>query len=246
MDDFHYHFQSIVGLQSETALACELLLRSKEKFDPATINPLFFTSNLKSLTAKKIEAMNYLNRIETQWVFVNFSKSEIGHEDFYYCQAVMASLLADRQIVIEVTECNASYNEAIFYENITILKANGFGIAIDDFGTGSSTKHTLRNIKPDFVKLDMSLIRSATHSTSKEVAFFRLTDLLRHQGYKVVIEGIETEKQLAIAKKSRAEFGQGFFFTNQKSHSQIRFILSKQFKDTNHLLCLLYTQLCRL
>lgn len=217
MDDFHYHFQFIVGLQSQTALACELLLRSKLKFNPATVNSFFFTSNLKSLLSKKMEAMNHLNCIETQWVFINFSKSEISHVDFYYCQAQMASLLADRQIVIEITECNASYNEDIFYKNMTTLKESGFSIAVDDFGTGSHTKHALRSIKPDFVKLDMSLIRGATHSTSKEIAFFRLTDLLRHQGYKVVIEGIETEKQLVIAKKSRAEFGQGFLFHKPES-----------------------------
>lgn len=214
MDEYGYYFQAIVGLQSGKHLACELLIRRTKNLElpVSQLTPSFFMENLEALTNKKIDTIRGLSEQRNQWVFLNFSRCEISHLSFNLCRKRLSKLLQHTQIVIEVTECGANYNTEVFKKNLAILKNNGFQIAVDDFGVGSSDIESLKLLDPEFVKLDISLIRKATLSEVNAIKFYQLVDLIRHRGHKVVIEGIETKKELLIAKKTRAEFAQGYIF----------------------------------
>lgn len=214
MNNVSYYSQSIVGLQSGKVLACELLLRPKTTIvsNRKPFSTDFFTDNLVELTNLKITAVKMIGQQRNLWVFINYSRCEIANLSFNLCSNRLSKLLAHTQIVIEVTECEAKHNEVIFKKNLANLKKQGFQIAIDDYGVGLSNIESLNSINPDFVKLDISLIQKATTSKANAIKFYRLVDLIRNRGHKVVIEGIETKEQLLIAKKTRAELAQGFFY----------------------------------
>lgn len=214
MIEYGYHFQAIVGLQSGKPLACELLLRKDPRTErsTATHSSDFYTENLVTLTNTKIKAIEALSKQHNQWIFLNFTRCEISHLSFNLCRKRLSKLLPQIQLVIEVTECGGQYNKAIFEKNLLILKKNGFQIAIDNFGAPNVDIELLKLLEPDFVKLDISLIRNATHSEENAIKFYQLVDLIRHRGHKVVIVGIETKKELLIAQKTRAEFAQGFHY----------------------------------
>ena len=214
MNNVSYYSQSIVGLQSGKVLACELLIRRQltvvQNSKPFSSN--FFIDNLVELTNLKITAVKKIAEQRNVWVFMNFSRCEIANISFNLCSNQLSKLLAHTQIVIEVTECEAKHNEVIFEKNLANLKKHGFQIAIDDYGVGLSNIESLNSINPDFVKLDISLIQKATTSKANAIKFYRLVDLIRNRGHKVVIEGIETKEQLLIAKKTRAELAQGYLY----------------------------------
>lgn len=209
-----YQYQEIVSLQSQSPVAVELLLRvhpAENQLETLT-NPKFFSKNLIELSFLKSEYSEKVLSTRNIWIFINFSKNQISQEHFKHAIFILLPFLKKTNVIIEVTECNAPYNSTLFNKNIKELKTAGFQLAVDDFGTGSSNFKALKLIEPDFVKLDISLIKDATTSKSKEISFYRLVDTLRHSGYKVVIEGIESNKELRIAKRTRAELGQGYFF----------------------------------
>lgn len=223
MNDITYFYQSIVGLQSGRALGCEILIRSLGGLDQSAevFSPAFFMNHLEQLTDKKINAVKLIAQQPNQWVFINFSRCEVAHHLFNGCMKKISKLLNQIQIVIEITECNADYNVEAFKFNVSNLRTNGFQTAIDDFGTGSSNVDSLKVVKPDFVKLDISFIRKASSSEADAIKLYQLVDLIRHRGHKVVIEGVETKSELMIARKSRAEFAQGFYFHRPESIKQI-------------------------
>lgn len=219
MNDITYFYQSIVGLQSGRALGCEILIRSLGALvqSAETFSPPFFMEHLEQLTDKKIKAVKLVAQQPNQWVFINFSRCEVAHHLFKGCIKKLSKHLNKIQIVIEITECNADYNVEAFKHNIAKLRTSGFQTAIDDFGTGSSNVESLNIVKPDFVKLDISFIRKASSSELNAIKLYQLVDLIRHRGHKVVIEGVETKDELIIARKSRAEFAQGFYFHRPES-----------------------------
>lgn len=223
MNDITYFYQSIVGLQSGRALGCEILIRSLGGLDQSAevFSPAFFMNHLEQLTDKKINAVKLIAQQPNQWVFINFSRCEVAHHLFNGCMKKISKLLNQIQIVIEITECNADYNVEAFKFNVSNLRTNGFQTAIDDFGTGSSNVDSLKVVKPDFAKLDISFIRKASSSEADAIKLYQLVDLIRHRGHKVVIEGVETKSELMIARKSRAEFAQGFYFHRPESIKQI-------------------------
>ena len=86
----------------------------------------------------------------------------------------------------------------------------GIRIALDDFGSGYSTDAVLLKTKPDFVKLDMSLIRDIDQDNHKFTLVRNLVELCHSMGSKVVAEGVETEGELRTLMTLQADYVQGY------------------------------------
>ena len=86
------------------------------------------------------------------------------------------------------------------------LKALGFGIALDDFGTENSSFQKLNIIRPDIVKLDRFFLREGKDMISW------VAEGLKSSGYKILIEGIETEEDIRLMDKLQPDFVQGFYY----------------------------------
>lgn len=91
------------------------------------------------------------------------------------------------------------------------LRALGLRIAIDDVGVDPRSLAMLPIIKPDVIKLDISLIQAKPDIESAAV----MTAVRAHAkatGALVVAEGIETEQHLINARTLGATLGQGWLF----------------------------------
>jgi EAL domain-containing protein (putative c-di-GMP-specific phosphodiesterase class I) len=80
---------------------------------------------------------------------------------------------------------------------------------LDDFGTGYAGLSWLQTIDFDVVKVD----RSFLHQTDTREGALFLQDilrLLRNRGVSIVVEGVETEEQLAFLKQNKVPTAQGF------------------------------------
>ena len=91
------------------------------------------------------------------------------------------------------------------------LRTAGFGIALDDVGADERSLALLPLLRPDIVKLDLSLIHSHPSRMSGEVmngvcAYAEAT------GAGVVAEGIENERHLLAAESLGATLAQGWYF----------------------------------
>jgi len=109
------------------------------------------------------------------------------------------------------------------------LARQGVRLAVDDFGTGHSNLSRLGQLPMTSIKIDRSSITSIA-AQPKDAAIVRAVIEIAHTlGAQVVAEGVETAQQLAILRRSRCDFMQGYllcrplpadsFLTWVKQHS---------------------------
>ncbi len=92
------------------------------------------------------------------------------------------------------------------------LREHGFRIAIDDLGAGYSGLTSFTSLAPDFVKLDMSLIRDIHKTPVKRKLVHFVTALCRDLGVTVVAEGIEVAEERDAILELGCDLLQGYLF----------------------------------
>ena len=90
------------------------------------------------------------------------------------------------------------------------MRAIGVRLAVDDFGAGHSTAERVRALRSDTVKIDAAWFRSVVSRPEAlrllPALFARLGDL----GCRILVEGIETPRQLHAAVEAGADLLQGY------------------------------------
>ena len=122
-----------------------------------------------------------------------------------------SSLTPDR-IVLEITERSAIMAFSAFRSALEYFRALGFRIAIDDAGAGYATLQSIIELKPDFIKLDMSLIRDIDSDNVKQQLVKALKRFGQETGVSMIAEGIETKGELRTLLEMDIDLGQGFVF----------------------------------
>ncbi|MDZ5622089.1 EAL domain-containing protein [Nocardioides sp. HM23] len=113
-------------------------------------------------------------------------------------------------IVIEITEADLDTYTTEVMLVIDELRAAGALIAIDDFGVGFSNIHRVVTIRPDIVKLDMSLIRGIDADSGRQAVIAGAMVFATQTKSQVVAEGIETPAELDCLIRLGVRFGQGY------------------------------------
>ena len=133
---------------------------------------------------------------------------EFANEDFQRTLDAMG--LAPQSLVLEVSERQAISNYPIFREAIDHFLRLGFAIALDDTGAGYSSLEAALELNPDFLKVDMSLIRGIDENPQKQELLSGLQRLASRMDATVIAEGIETEEEFATVAALGCTYGQGY------------------------------------
>ncbi len=148
-------------------------------------------------------------------VFINFIPSSIY--DPAYCLRTTVSAAAEAgidpgRIVFEVVETER-IDDIQHLKGITsFYRKAGFLIALDDFGAGYSNFGILHRLRPDYVKLDMSLTRAAPDDDLARGFVTEVVRITRQEGIQVVAEGLETQEQAHFMREIGVDFFQGWLF----------------------------------
>ena len=116
-----------------------------------------------------------------------------------------------KDVVLEITERHSVKDFNLFHRTLDHYRDAGYGVAIDDVGTGYSGLASIAEIKPDFMKIDMSLVRGIDANPVKRALLETMLTFAEKIGCRIVAEGIETEAELACLIRLGAHFGQGFY-----------------------------------
>lgn len=111
---------------------------------------------------------------------------------------------------IEVTESLWMENLAFASEQINLLRKLGVSVSLDDFGTGYSSLSYLRNLPMDVIKIDRSFIADLEDNLTDQEIVHSIISLCRSLGKRVVVEGVETARQLSLLQQSSADYYQGY------------------------------------
>ena len=118
--------------------------------------------------------------------------------------------LSPDQVVLELTEKEAVTDYAQFEKIIDNYRQQGFRIAVDDAGTGYNSLKTIISLKPEFIKLDKSLIRDIHIQPAQQQLVKLLLEFADQSKTHIIAEGIENCLELGFLKKLGVHYGQGY------------------------------------
>ncbi len=157
-------------------------------------------------------------------VSVNISARELTEmdlaervrEELAYCR------LPGRALCLEVSEEAVQRDPERARAALKDVKRLGVSIALDKFGSGQSSLALPSNLPLDMVKLDRSLTASFDRDKESRAMFAAMIALAKEAGLTAVAVGIETNRQLALARALDCSVGQGFLLHGPASPQEVR------------------------
>ena len=117
---------------------------------------------------------------------------------------------ADRPVVLEVTEHAEIDDYSRLLGALDHVRSHAM-LAVDDAGAGYAGLHHILELRPQYVKLDISLVRNVDSDPARQAMVAGMTRFAESVGCALIAEGIETENELTTLKLLKVEYGQGFF-----------------------------------
>jgi EAL domain-containing protein (putative c-di-GMP-specific phosphodiesterase class I) len=155
---------------------------------------------------------------------VNISMDNLKSLDFpdFVAGQALASGVAPRDIVLEVTESRLLQDLRAPLEILTRLRLKRFSLSIDDFGTGHSSMTQLRDMPFDELKIDAGFVHGAAGGCGTELAIYDASlGLARQLDMQTVAEGIEDRADWDMVRRSGCQVGQGYFIARPMPGSDV-------------------------
>jgi EAL domain-containing protein (putative c-di-GMP-specific phosphodiesterase class I) len=140
------------------------------------------------------------------YVTINASADALLSPDL---EMTLGSFDANR-LVLELTEHAAVPAYDVLLNRLASLRRDGVKLAIDDAGAGYAGLQHIVQLKPDLIKLDMTLTRNVDTDQARRALASALIFYARETGCQIVAEGIETEAELFTLKTLGVHRGQGY------------------------------------
>jgi predicted signal transduction protein with EAL and GGDEF domain len=131
------------------------------------------------------------------------------------------SRIDPKRIDFEITETAVSYDFVQAQAAVQTFKALGAGISLDDFGTGYSSLSHVHRLPLDKIKVDRSFITDIDSNPVSLKIVKSLTALCADMGLDCIIEGVETEAQLAVLQELGCQMVQGYYFAKPMSEADV-------------------------
>ncbi len=214
-----YEFQPIIDVHSKTVYGYEALMRSSSTE---------FKSPKQILEMAKSQSKQYLIERLTLFNTVKFFREnkELFKDKYLFINSIPNQYLRTEDVlglteilngesshlVVELTEneqLDDEYGKNKLHLIKNMLKCK---IAIDDYGSGYNNDMMVLNTDPDYVKIDMELIRNININIDKQGLVRNIVSLAKKKKILVLAEGVETEEEFKVVVKLGVDLIQGFYF----------------------------------
>jgi diguanylate cyclase (GGDEF)-like protein len=135
---------------------------------------------------------------------------------------------AIKRLTIEITETAALTGLDDLRHMVATVRDVGCRIAIDDFGSGHTSLRMLRDIKPDWLKIDGAFIRDIGQDADALVFVKALTTLADHFGIRTIAEFVQDEASAQLLASHGITAFQGQFV----GEAQLRFTPNSAILDS--------------
>jgi len=206
--------QPILSTSDQRLIAHEVLLRSSMPELPGPMQVITAAERCNMLLdisgAVASRAAALMPRLPDEtMLFVNLHPEEFNAGDKLIETLAPLQPWA-RRIVLEVTEHSKVH--AVWIDTVNALRARGYSIAVDDLGSGYNSLNTLATLQPDYIKVDMSIIRDIDSDPYKQRLMALLAQLAEGTNATLLAEGVETEAEAEVLVKLGAHLVQGYLF----------------------------------
>lgn len=241
-------YQPLVSLHSGQIFGYEALSRGPAGTPLA--NPVYMFSFAESVNLlypldnlsreKAIEGM--AGFLPNQKLFLNISPDIISDPAFTAGRTLnlLEGLkLTPKNLVFEITERTSIKDFTKFRRVLEHYRDQGFMVAVDDAGAGYSSLQSIAELHPDFIKIDMSLIKDVNKNPVKRALIETFVTFAQKINSELIAEGIETQEEFLTLIKMGIHYGQGYYLARPDNPPppvllEAREIFARQFISSDH------------
>ncbi|MBD2846503.1 EAL domain-containing protein [Paenibacillus sp. IB182496] len=118
--------------------------------------------------------------------------------------------LSPTDVVFEITERSSIEDFAGAKRLLAHYRRQGYQIAIDDAGAGYSSLESIVELRPDYIKVDRSLVRQLHRDEMKRHVLGTFVQFADKMGIEVIAEGIEEPAELEQVREMGIAYAQGY------------------------------------
>ena len=148
-------------------------------------------------------------------LFINFNPATVYRPEqclLTTMKTLNAHGLTKDDVIFELVESDKAEDLRNLIAIFDYYRERGFEIALDDFGTGYNSLKLLEQIRPDYIKLDIELVRDVDRDGFKQAINRNVLTLARELDIQTIAEGIERQEEFLWMKEAGADFAQGYLF----------------------------------
>lgn len=214
------YYQKIVDTQTQEVSHYEALLRIRDKngniMTPDKILPTIKGTFILRNITKEVLKICYKQLSTNPNIVININLNPHDIVD----EAILAILqhyaqtenVANR-LGLEIIEAEDITQSIDAKKNLFMLKQLGYKIFIDDFGSGYSNFIYLSEIRPDYIKIDGTIIQKILEDNLSFLLVKNIVTFAKEAHIKVIAEYVSDEMIYEKIKSLDIEYAQGFHFS---------------------------------
>lgn len=236
-------FQPIISLKNSEVLGYEALSRGP-------VNSYFHRPD---------QLFNYAKRINKVWeldllcrlraiekakkiigdklLFINIDPDIIKDPEFkrgFTREFLESHSIDSDNVIFEITEHTAVTDYILFNQILENYRQQGYRIALDDAGDGYSGLRLMTEIRPNFIKIDMALIRNVDKDMLKKELLKSFQRFSQITNIQLIAEGIETHDELKTLIEIGIPYGQGYYLQRpSESFIPLSMLLAEEIQNLN-------------
>ena len=241
-EQFQVWFQPIYSIQSKKFEYMEALSRLKGT-ELGDIPPQEFVQVAENRGL--IEMLGFVafekvckfisdNRDTVNAVSINFSVYQMMNPKIV--ENVLSTIerfsLSPSNIIMEITESIFIDNYELVMKHMMELARAGVKFYLDDFGTGYSNLTNVISLPFSTIKMDRSLVLAMEAGQKGVSLFFDLVSTFKGVGFKILVEGVETNNQNYLVERAGVDYIQGFLYSRPLPPLECVDLLKRSAKTT--------------
>lgn len=206
-------FQPVVDLADGEILGYEAFVRGPQDSMFETPGSMFDLSSRMGMDAELDRvclraALDHANgQFGDRSLFLN-----VLPERLQQAAEVLVGQPNPQRLVLELSEKGRGLDRDRAMPAVEALRSVGIRLALDDAGTGPDTREVIEWMQPDYIKLDLSLVRNIHKSLMKQEVLTTLISIGAPNRAEVIAEGIECEEEAKTVRETGARYGQGYLY----------------------------------
>ncbi len=208
--DFYPVFQPIVDLAEGELVGYEALTRFAEELTPDAA----FRAAARAGIQRELELATLRLALRQGGSLLQpgqFLSVNLSPEVLVSAGGELGRLLHRRRhdVVVEITE----HSQVADYDELrTAVGRLGprVRLAVDDAGAGYSSLRHILELRPSFVKLDLSLVQGMEQDPAREALAAGMQHFAERSGFQLIAEGVENHRELAQLRSLGVRLGQGY------------------------------------
>lgn len=214
---FTYAFQPIIHATRREVFSYEALIRGEhnepaghllQQVAPCDLHK--FDEESRIVAIELAARMGLASRLNLNFLPLSIESSPTAISSIL--AAAEKHGICPEQLVLEILEKELISDFERFDAAVNEHRDKGLSFAIDDFGAGYAGLNLLADFQPEFIKLDMYLVRGIDSNGPRQAIVRGILRTCLDLGIDVIAEGVETNDEYDWLRNEGVELFQGWLF----------------------------------